>query len=138
MSKTLKTGVLRGRPFGGIMILIKKKLRNITETIFCSIGSIETVRSTGRHPHPVRVTAAVFYQEDRDLRRGQQPGLLRLASREPYGTVQRGGLSPDLRGDRRSLTDVRGRVDGGDARTPALQQLPHRLVRRDVLPRRLP
>ena len=36
MSKTLETGVLRGRPFSGIMILIKKKLRNITETILCS------------------------------------------------------------------------------------------------------
>jgi len=101
-------------------------------------GGIPWRAPAGRHLHPVRVTAAIFYQEDRDLRRGQQPGLLRLAPREPYGTVQRGGLPPDPRGDRQSLTDVRGRVDGGDARTPALQQLPHRLVRRDALPRRLP
>ena len=36
MSNVVESGLLRGRPFGGIMCLIKKSLRSSTETIFCS------------------------------------------------------------------------------------------------------
>jgi len=36
MSKTLESGILRGRPYGGIMIMIKNNLRPFTETIYCS------------------------------------------------------------------------------------------------------
>ena len=35
MSKHLESGMLRGRPFGGVMILIKNALRTLTETIYC-------------------------------------------------------------------------------------------------------
>jgi len=35
MSKHLENGMLRGRPFGGVMILIKNALRTVTETIYC-------------------------------------------------------------------------------------------------------
>ena len=35
MSKTIESGMLRGRPFGGVIILIKSTLRKITKTIHC-------------------------------------------------------------------------------------------------------
>ena len=35
MSKQLERGTLSGRPFGGVMILIKNALRTLTETIYC-------------------------------------------------------------------------------------------------------
>jgi len=35
MSKSVEAGMLRGRPFGGVMILIRDDLRIVTETIFC-------------------------------------------------------------------------------------------------------
>jgi len=35
MSKQLERGMLSGRPFGGVMILIKNALRTLTETIYC-------------------------------------------------------------------------------------------------------
>lgn len=35
MSKTVESGMLCGRPFGGVMILIDNKLRKVTETIVC-------------------------------------------------------------------------------------------------------
>ena len=36
MSDVLETGMLRGRPYGGVIILVKSNLRVITKTIFCS------------------------------------------------------------------------------------------------------
>ena len=36
MTKSVESGMLKGRPFGGVMILIKNELRKLTETIFCS------------------------------------------------------------------------------------------------------
>jgi len=36
MAKTLESGILRGRPYGGVMIVIKNSLRGITETVFCA------------------------------------------------------------------------------------------------------
>jgi len=36
MSKTVETGVLRGRPFGGTMIMISNRLKKITTNIACS------------------------------------------------------------------------------------------------------
>ena len=36
MSNTVESGMLRGRPFGGVICLIKKDLRKITRTIHCS------------------------------------------------------------------------------------------------------
>ena len=35
MAKTIESGILRGRPFGGVMIMINNALRNVTETVFC-------------------------------------------------------------------------------------------------------
>ena len=35
MSKCVQSGILYGRPFGGVMTLVKKSFRKITETI-CS------------------------------------------------------------------------------------------------------
>jgi len=35
MSKCVESGVLVGRPFGGVNSLINKKLRHVTETICC-------------------------------------------------------------------------------------------------------
>ena len=35
MRKTVESGMLRGRPFGGVMMLIKDHLRNHTETVKC-------------------------------------------------------------------------------------------------------
>ena len=35
MSKQVDSGILRGRPFGGVVTLINNRLRNITETICC-------------------------------------------------------------------------------------------------------
>ena len=35
MSKSVEAGMLRGRPFGGVMILIRDDLRTLTETIYC-------------------------------------------------------------------------------------------------------
>ena len=35
MMSKMETGPLSGRPYGGIMVLIKKSLRSITETIHC-------------------------------------------------------------------------------------------------------
>ena len=35
MSKEIETGILRGRPFGGLMSLIKNDLRYLTKTIHC-------------------------------------------------------------------------------------------------------
>jgi exonuclease III len=36
MSKVIESGILIGRPFGGVAILIKNSLRNITQTISCA------------------------------------------------------------------------------------------------------
>jgi len=36
MSKTVESGMLKGRPFGGVMTMVKNDLRKLTETIFCS------------------------------------------------------------------------------------------------------
>ena len=36
MSTSVETGMLRGRPFGGVAILIKNSLRKVTRTIHCS------------------------------------------------------------------------------------------------------
>ena len=35
MASRVDAGVLRGRPYGGVMTLIKKDLRNVTTTIHC-------------------------------------------------------------------------------------------------------
>ena len=35
MINKIETGPLSGRPYGGVMILVKKNLRSITETIYC-------------------------------------------------------------------------------------------------------
>ena len=35
MSKSVEAGMLRGRPFGGVMVLIRDDLRTVTETIYC-------------------------------------------------------------------------------------------------------
>ena len=35
MKKSVEKGMLQGRPFGGVMTLINKKLRKIVETIHC-------------------------------------------------------------------------------------------------------
>ena len=35
MSKSVEVGMLRGRPFGGVMTLIKNDLRRFTETVYC-------------------------------------------------------------------------------------------------------
>jgi len=35
MSSLLESGMLRGRPFGGVMMLIHKNLRSRTTTIYC-------------------------------------------------------------------------------------------------------
>jgi len=36
MAKSVESGMLKGRPFGGVITMIKNKLRKISETIFCS------------------------------------------------------------------------------------------------------
>ena len=36
MAKSVESGMLKGRPFGGVMIMVKNVLRKLTETIFCS------------------------------------------------------------------------------------------------------
>ena len=36
MSSTVETGMLRGRPFGGVMCLIKNNLRAVSRTVYCS------------------------------------------------------------------------------------------------------
>jgi len=36
MSSRVECGMLLGRPFGGVMTLIKKSLRKNTETVYCS------------------------------------------------------------------------------------------------------
>ena len=36
MNEVIESGMLKGRPFGGAMIMIKKELRQLTETVFCS------------------------------------------------------------------------------------------------------
>ncbi len=36
MTKHVESGLLKGRPFGGIMIMIKHDLRKFTETIYCT------------------------------------------------------------------------------------------------------
>ena len=36
MSKTIEKGILVGRPFGGVAMLIKNNLRNVTQTISCT------------------------------------------------------------------------------------------------------
>jgi len=36
MSTAVESGMLRGRPFGGVITLIKNSLRNVSETIYCS------------------------------------------------------------------------------------------------------
>jgi len=36
MSSVLETGMLRGRPYGGVLTLVRNNLRVITKTIFCS------------------------------------------------------------------------------------------------------
>ena len=35
MSKTIEKGMLRGRPFGGLTVLINNSLRMVTQTIHC-------------------------------------------------------------------------------------------------------
>ena len=35
MSKTVEMGMLKGRPFGGVMILIRNNLRTVSETVIC-------------------------------------------------------------------------------------------------------
>ena len=35
MSKCVESGMLRDRPFGGVMTLIHKSLRRLVETIYC-------------------------------------------------------------------------------------------------------
>jgi len=35
MTKSVQSGVLSGRLFGGVITLVKKKLRKITETVCC-------------------------------------------------------------------------------------------------------
>jgi len=35
MSKVVESGMLRGRPFGGVMILVRNDLRDITKTVYC-------------------------------------------------------------------------------------------------------
>jgi len=35
MSKQVESGILRGRPFDGVITFINNRLRNITETIYC-------------------------------------------------------------------------------------------------------
>jgi len=36
MTNRVKSGILFGRPYGGVMSLIRNKLRTITETVCCS------------------------------------------------------------------------------------------------------
>jgi len=36
MSTVVETGMLRGRPFGGVMCLINNRLRTVTKTVYCS------------------------------------------------------------------------------------------------------
>ena len=36
MNEVIESGMLKGRPFGGVMIMIKNDLRRLTETVFCS------------------------------------------------------------------------------------------------------
>ena len=36
MSQVIESGPMFGRPFGGVMIMIKKEPRKITESIYCS------------------------------------------------------------------------------------------------------
>jgi len=36
MSKTVESGILRGRPFGGVSILINNNIRHLCLSIFCS------------------------------------------------------------------------------------------------------
>jgi len=36
MSKAVESGMLKGRPFGGVMTMVKNELRKLTETIYCS------------------------------------------------------------------------------------------------------
>jgi len=35
MCNHIESGIIRGRPFGGLMTLIKKELRNLMQTIHC-------------------------------------------------------------------------------------------------------
>ena len=35
MSKRIESGMLIGRPFGGVVTLINNRLRNITQTVHC-------------------------------------------------------------------------------------------------------
>ena len=35
MNKQVDSGMLRGRPFGGVVTLINNSLRSLTETVFC-------------------------------------------------------------------------------------------------------
>ena len=35
MSRHVESGMLRGRPFGGVMTMIRKELRAVTETVLC-------------------------------------------------------------------------------------------------------
>ena len=36
MSKSIESGILVGRPFGGVVTLIRNNLRNLTSTIYCT------------------------------------------------------------------------------------------------------
>jgi len=36
MTTAVESGMLRGRPFGGVICLIKSSLRGITSTVYCS------------------------------------------------------------------------------------------------------
>jgi exonuclease III len=35
MSASIESGILRGRPFGGVAFIVKRSLRGCTETIYC-------------------------------------------------------------------------------------------------------
>ena len=44
MSKCVQSGVLMGRPFGGVISLVNKKLQHVTETVCCPERYIFTLR----------------------------------------------------------------------------------------------
>jgi exonuclease III len=35
MTSVVESGILRGRPFGGVITMVRNDLRNVTETIYC-------------------------------------------------------------------------------------------------------
>ena len=40
MSRHVESGMLRGRPFGGVMTMIRNELRAVTETVLCDERSV--------------------------------------------------------------------------------------------------